>query len=163
MWNNPDFEFTKLLPEINPFITDLDRGSIGLPYWFYNHKIEEYFIGDYYELTEVSSMGLHSVYSPVRDCWSWEDIRLYLFNQQIEWTVSDCTVSEKLLQVFEIYEKKYKYWVTFTFKIKESNTLVNYQSEEFYSSYEEARIQAIKHALTLRDSKKIPKIWLVLI
>lgn len=129
MNNYANWEITQLLPEINPYKSEFFCEQQD---WYLDIEQTDRFIhlGEYPD-TE---------YEFIRNAWSWEDIRLYLLSQEIEF----------FIDTYYGYDKKQYYFVVEIGKYDTSD-YEYYDSEVhdwLFDDYEEAREEAIKYCLT---------------
>lgn len=130
MNNYANWEVTLLLPIENTISEE--SGSMWIVYNI-NDKSEKFRQTDYYEPTYDENYL-------VRQCYSWEDIRLYLLSQEIEFFIDTYYGYDKKQYYFKVEIGKYG-----------TDAYEYYDSEVhdwLFDDYEQAREEAIKYCLT---------------
>jgi len=120
MNNYANWELTQLLPEINPYKSEL---FVEQQDWYLDIEQTDRFIhlGEYPD-TE---------YEFIRNAWSWEDIRLYLESKGFSININHYVLQD------------IPYWCHVVNSIDR-----NSQDIGKFDTYEEAREEAIKYCLT---------------
>ena len=138
MEERKEFETTKLLPEINPYINEVDRRLDMYKIWVsYKGKIYT---------TWSFEQALMEVF--VKDTWSFEDIRLYLREKGYEFYVTtvkfknDSSKTEYKAVIDVFFESGYSF----------ENEII---LDSSYESFEETRLAVIQHCLNLINNENI--------
>ena len=130
MNNYANWELTQLLPEINPY--QQDNGETMYFSWIdFEGKLA---------VDSHSSIRFYANGKILRDAWNFEDIRLYLLSQEIEF----------FMDTYYGYDKKQYYFVAEIGKY--GTDIYEYYDSEvhdwLFDDYEQAREEAIKYCLT---------------